>query len=153
MIILAFAENSIQLIPDGTILLHLVTVVVMVAILNRTMFRPINKVLADREAQTIGRAGEAKRLRAEVESSISRYEKGLRQARTAGYQMVESQRNEALKYREEQVNGVREEIRTLITNEKAQIEKQVGAARLTLKADAVETAREIGSRILQRSIG
>lgn len=152
MIILALAENSIQLVPDGTILIHLVTVVVMVAILNRTMFRPINKVLADREAQTSGRAAEAKKLRADVENSISRYEKGLRQARTSAYQMVESQRNEALKYREEQVNGVREEIRTLIANEKVQIEQQVTAARLTLKAEAVDTAREIGTRILHRSI-
>ncbi|HEV7398045.1 MAG TPA: hypothetical protein VGN86_16155, partial [Pyrinomonadaceae bacterium] len=71
MIILALAENSIQLVPDGTILLHIVAVVVMVAILNRTMFRPINKILADREAQTAGRSSEAKKLRADVEDSIS----------------------------------------------------------------------------------
>jgi F-type H+-transporting ATPase subunit b len=152
MIILALAENSIQLVPDGTILLHIVAVVVMVAILNRTMFRPINKILADREAQTAGRSSEAKKLRADVEDSISRYETGLRQARTAGYQLVESKRNEALKYREEEVNKVREEIRVLIASEKAQIEQQVAEARLSLQAEATETAREIGSRILHRSV-
>ncbi|HEV7398355.1 MAG TPA: ATP synthase F0 subunit B, partial [Pyrinomonadaceae bacterium] len=127
-------------------------VVVMVAILNRTMFRPINKILADREAQTAGRSSEAKKLRADVEDSISRYETGLRQARTAGYQLVESKRNEALKYREEEVNKVREEIRVLIASEKAQIEQQVAEARLSLQAEATETAREIGSRILHRSV-
>ena len=81
MIFLAFAENSIQLVPDGTLLLHLITIVVMVFILNRTLFRPINKVLADREAETLGREREAKKLRATVEGSLLKYERGLRDAR------------------------------------------------------------------------
>ena len=33
------AEASIQLVPDGTMLLHIVVIVVMVAVVNRTLFR------------------------------------------------------------------------------------------------------------------
>ena len=152
MIILAFAENSIQLIPDGTILIHLVLVIGMVMILNRTMFRPINKVLADREAQTSGRASQAKKLQSEIEESLKRYEGALREARTAAYHMVEVERGAVLKSREEKISEVREEIRAWTNKEKNEIERQVQAARASLKAEAAQTAAEIGSQILRRRI-
>jgi len=152
MTFLAFAENTIQLIPDGTLLFHLFTVVVMVAVLNRTLFRPINKVLADREAQISGRAGEAKKLRDDIETSLSRYERGLREARTAGYHLVEIERTQALKLREEKVIKVREEILTELTREKTEIERQAAEAREALLAEAIKTAAVIGSQILHRPV-
>jgi F-type H+-transporting ATPase subunit b len=152
MIILAFAENAIQLVPDGTIFIHLALVLGMVAILNRTMFRPINKVLADREAQTSGRAGQAKKLQAEMEQSLKRYETALREARTAAYHMVEVERGAALKLREEKISEVRLEIRAWTDKEKNEIERQAKAAREALGAEAAQTAAEIGSRILHRRV-
>lgn len=153
MIILAFAENSIQLVPDGTMLLHILIVVGMVAILNRTMFRPINKVLAEREEQTSGRLTQAQKLQGDIEQSLKRYESGLREARTAAYHMVELERAEALKLREQKVSEVREEIRALTTREKNEIERQAQAARETLTAEAAQVAAEIGSQILHRRVG
>jgi F-type H+-transporting ATPase subunit b len=153
MIILAFAENSIQLVPDGTILIHMILIIGMVALLNRTMFRPINKVLAEREAQTSGRASQAKKLQTEIEQSLKRYEGGLRDARTAAYRAVEIERIAALKSREEKINEVREEIRAWTNREKAEIERQAEAARESLLAEAAQSAAEIGSQILHRRVG
>jgi F-type H+-transporting ATPase subunit b len=152
MIFLAFAENSIQLVPDGTLLLHLLTIVVMVFILNRTLFRPINKVLADREAETLGREREAKKLRTTVEGSLLKYERGLREARAGAYHMIEMERVEALKLREQEVTKVREEIRSMVRSEKAEIDRQVERAQESLRVEAVTIAREIGSQILHRSV-
>ncbi len=53
------AEASIQLVPDGTLLLHLLMVAVMVFVLNRTLLKPINKILAEREKQVEGSIEEA----------------------------------------------------------------------------------------------
>ena len=153
MIILAFAENAIQLIPDGTILIHLLMVVGMVLILNRTMFRPINKILAEREAQTTGRATQAKKLQAEIDESLKRYEGGLREARTTAYHQIEMDRAEAMKAREAKINEVRDEIRTWATREKNEIERQAKAAREALRAEAEHTAAEIGTQILHRRVG
>lgn len=153
MIILAFAENSIQLVPDGTILIHMLLVIGMVALLNRTMFRPINKVLAEREAQTSGRASQAKKLQTEIDQSLKRYEGGLREARTAAYHLVEVERTAALKSREEKINEIREEVRAWTNREKDEIERQAQAARETLKVEATQTAAEIGSQILHRRVG
>jgi len=152
MIILAFAENAIQLIPDGTLLSHLALVLFMVAILNRTLFKPINKVLAEREAQTAGRGGEARKTREEINENLSRYEQTLREARTSAYREIETQRAEALRKREQQVTQVREEIRNLMSKEKAEIERQVEDARRTLRQEAIQTAEDIGSQLLQRRV-
>jgi hypothetical protein len=45
---LGFAENSIQLVPDGTLLLHVLIILVMVYVLNATLFKPINLILEAR---------------------------------------------------------------------------------------------------------
>ncbi len=62
MIFLAFAENSIQLVPDGTLFLHIAIILVMVFVLNHTLFKPINRILEERERRTRGRTGEAREI-------------------------------------------------------------------------------------------
>jgi len=61
------AEASIQLVPDGSLLLHLVVIFLMVFILNHTLLKPINRILAEREKQIGGRLSEAQMLSADAE--------------------------------------------------------------------------------------
>jgi F0F1-type ATP synthase membrane subunit b/b' len=48
MTFVAFAENSIQLVPDGTLFLHIIIILLMVFVLNATLFKPINRILEER---------------------------------------------------------------------------------------------------------
>ncbi|MDQ2856737.1 MAG: ATP synthase F0 subunit B [Acidobacteriota bacterium] len=150
--IFAFAENAIQLVPDGTLLIHLVLVVAMVVILNRTLFRPINRVLAEREAQTSGSLNETKKLQADLENSLARYESGLRDARRSAYQLIEKERIGALKQRDLRIVQVKEEIRSLVAQQKAEINHQAQEARQSLALESVQHALRIGSQILHRPI-
>jgi F0F1-type ATP synthase membrane subunit b/b' len=152
MIVLALAENSIQLVPDGTLLLHLLLVIGMVAVLNRTLFRPINKVLEKRELETGGRLSQAQKTQENFEKSLLQYERGLREARSAAYQMIETERGEALRQREERIARTKEEIRFWVGEERAEIERQAEEARKSLTAESSESAVGIGSRILHRTI-
>jgi F0F1-type ATP synthase membrane subunit b/b' len=52
-LVLGFAENSIQLVPDGTLILHVIIILVMVYVLNATLYKPINKILESREKRTV----------------------------------------------------------------------------------------------------
>src|ERR687886_1553883 len=90
---LAFAE-SIQLIPDGTLLIHIVIIISMVFVLNRLLFKPVLRTLGDREARTHGRTDEARETIRKVGESLSRYENSLRQARAEGYSLLEQQQAE-----------------------------------------------------------
>lgn len=152
MIVLAFAENAIQLVPDGTLLLHLLIVVAMVAVLNRTLFRPVSKVLEEREAQTSGRLSEAQEVRANLESGLLRYERGLRDARSAAYHLIDVERTTALGQREERVAQAKEEIRLWIAEELSEIEHQAEEARKALDLESSQSAIRIGSQILHRPL-
>jgi hypothetical protein len=74
-------EAQIQLVPDGTLLLHLLMVVVMVFIVNRTLLKPINRILAEREKQIAGRLQEAEALAAETEQKRQKFNEALHAAR------------------------------------------------------------------------
>jgi F0F1-type ATP synthase membrane subunit b/b' len=150
--IFAFAENAIQLVPDGTLLLHLLIVVGMVVLLNGTLFRPINKVLEERESQTKGRLNEAQGVRQKLHMGLLEYDRGLREARLAAYQFIETVRAEALSQREKEISAVKEAQRTWISNQVAEIEHQVDETRKILAAESTETAVRIGSQILHRPV-
>src|ERR1044071_8047823 len=126
---LAFAE-SIQLIPDGTLLIHIAIIITMVFVLNRLLFKPVGRVLSEREARTHGRSDEARDTMRRVSESLSRYETSLRQARSEGYGLLERQQAEANGERQRKIAEVRREVEELIEEEKRQIRAQSDAARI-----------------------
>lgn len=152
MIFLAFAENSIQLVPDGTLFLHIILILVMVFVLNATLFKPINRILEEREKRTGGRSHEARDILQRVEEKTVNYERTLREARAEGYRLMEQVRAEAMQERQLALNNVREEVSRLVLEQKEAIRAQVEDARNRLASDARLIAVEIGSRILHRPL-
>jgi F-type H+-transporting ATPase subunit b len=152
IVVFALAENTIQLVPDGTLLIHVLVVVVMIAVLNRTLYRPINRILKDRDEQTKGRLSEAQKALKETEGKLARYEKSLREARGAGYKLVETGRSTALAERERSLASLREETRASISQQKSEINIQTKEARTTLEQQSRTIAEGIGEQILARSI-
>lgn len=151
MIFLGFAENPV-LVPDGTIILHIIIILVMVYVLNATLFKPINRILEERERRTRGRSGEAKDIIQQVDEKLAIYERSLREARSEGYRLMEQERAEAMRERQIKVDAVREEVGRLTEEEKHVIQAQAEDARSTLMRDAGAIASEISSRILHRPV-
>ena len=152
MTFVAFAENSIQLVPDGTMFLHIAIILLMVFVLNATLFKPINRILEERERRIGGRSGEAHDILRHVEEKMTHYEHSLREARAAGYRLMEQERGAALSERQSRLGAVRDEISSSVTEQKEAIGAQVGEARVTLEQEARRRAAEIGSQILHRPI-
>ncbi len=151
MILLAFAENPV-LVPDGTIFLHIIIILVMVFVLNATLFKPINRILAERERRTGGRSGEAKGILSDVNDKLASYERALREARSEGYRLMEQERAEAMRERQLKIEVVREEVSRLVEEEKSALRAQTEEARASLIRDAGEIATEISAQILHRPI-
>ena len=152
MIFLCFAENSIQLVPDGTLFLHIALILLMVFVLNATLFKPINRILEERERRTRGRSGNARDILHDVEEKMSLYERTLREARSEGYRLMEQERATALRERQIKLDAVREEIGRSIAEQKDALNAQVEHARATLKDDALQIAAELGAQILHRPV-
>jgi F-type H+-transporting ATPase subunit b len=145
------AEASIQLVPDGTLLFHLLLVAVMVFVLNRTLLKPINQILAERERQIGGRRAEADRLAAEAEEKLGEYDKALHEARVDGYKLLEKERTEALKNREQKIRAYREELSKEVAAQISATRDQEQAVRTELEAQAATMGDLISSQILRRS--
>jgi F-type H+-transporting ATPase subunit b len=149
MTMLAFAE-SIQLVPDGTIVLHIAIIITMVFVLNKVLFKPINVILEEREGRTRGRSGEARETIRRVEESLASYENSLRKARAEGYKLLEQKQAEAFGERQQKISLVRQEVEQQIEEEKGVIRAQADDARATLEGEAARIASGISSQILGR---
>jgi F-type H+-transporting ATPase subunit b len=150
---LGFAENSIQLVPDGTLILHVIIILVMVFVLNATLYKPINRILEAREKRTRGRMSEAQEIMTDVSQKLANYEKQLRQARADAYALSEQERTAAMQERQQKLNEMREQLAGSIAQEKRVIAEQVEGARASLEDESQRIASDISSRVLNRRVG
>jgi F-type H+-transporting ATPase subunit b len=145
-VILAF--QNVELVPNGTLLIHIALILLMIWILNRTFFRPINRVIESREKNKGGRSGEAEEILRSVEEKQSRYDAALLEARSKGYELIEKERTEAITARQATISSTREEVEQTTAQEKAEIERQAAEARAAIKTEAEKMAEKISSNIL-----
>lgn len=147
MAILAFA--GVQLIPDGTIIIHIALILIMIWLLNRTFFRPINKVIESREKNSGGRSSEAQEILNQVQEKNVAFDASMREARSEGYELIEKQRSKAVAKRQKKVETVKEEVETLVSTEKETIAKQTAEAQKAITAEAQKMAEKISTNILK----
>lgn len=150
--LLAFAEGSIQLVPDGTLIFHLALIIAMVALLNATLLKPINRILEERDRLTKGRLSEAQRTLLTVNEKLLDYERRLREARAEGYALMERERAAVSEERQRKLSQVKSEVTSLLSSEKAKLKDEGEQVRSKLAVDARSIALEIGRQILGRPV-
>lgn len=143
-------EASIQLVPDGTLLLHLLMVGVMVFVLNRTLLKPINQILAEREKQIAGRLKEAEDMTSETQEKLKRYNDALREARADGYKLLEKERAQGMKDKEEKLRQYREQMSKEVAAQVETTRRQGQTVKGELEAQAATIGSLISSQILRR---
>jgi F-type H+-transporting ATPase subunit b len=124
----------------------------MVVILNLTLLKPINKVLEERERRTSGKLSEARQIMLSAEEKARLWEQGLRKARNEAYHLLEGERTEALRDREQRVLALKAELSELVAREKEEIHRQERQAQSELETEAKRLADLIGARVLGRSL-
>lgn len=152
MLALAFAEGAIQLVPDGTLLFHLALIIAMVALLNATLLKPINRILEERDRLTKGRLSEAQQTLLKVNEKLLDYERRLREARTEGYALMERERAAVSEERQRKLAQVKSEVTSLLSSEKEKLKVEGEQVRGKLAVEARSIALEIGRRILGRPV-
>jgi F-type H+-transporting ATPase subunit b len=148
MFLLAFAE-SIQLFPDGTLFIHIALILLMIWVLNRTFFKPINRVIETREKQKGSHGSEAEALLANVSEKQTAYERELLAARSKGYELIEKERGEAIDERQRKIAGAKTETADVLAREQSSVEQQASEARVVIAKEAEVMAEKISSNILK----
>ena len=149
---LIFAGGAIQLVPDGTLLIHLILIVVMVALLNATLLGPVNRILAERDRRTKGGSEEAQQVLRRVTERMVEHEQLLRQTRADGYSRLQQERDTAASERNRRIAEVKAEVSSLIDEEKQKIASDVAEARTTIGTVAEARASDISARIIGRPL-
>lgn len=148
MQLLAFAEG-IQLAPDGTLFIHVALILIMIWVLNRTLYRPINKVLASREKNKGGRSGEAAEILSDVSEKDARYNRELLEARSQGYELIEKEQKTANAAREKELASVKAEVAERFEAGRDRIADDAKAAQAAIRTDADKIADSIAASILK----
>jgi F0F1-type ATP synthase membrane subunit b/b' len=143
------AAGGIQLFPDGTLLIHIGLILVMIWVLNRTLFKPINEVIAKRSRQKVGRGGEAEEILADVAEKQKLYDSTMLKARTETYEMIERERLEAVEARQNAILNARAEANRHLKEELEKIEKAKADAKVEIALEAHKMADKISANILK----
>ena len=154
MTALAFAEGEGNIIqPDGSLIFVLVLFLIFVFVLNRILFKPIGRVLDERETLTEGARTEARAATRRYQTELADYEARIRQARAESYKRLEQQRAAALEERRQLIEQAKADANDQIEQAKQQIAEQAAGARAALEVESRQIAAQISRSVLGRTVG
>jgi F0F1-type ATP synthase membrane subunit b/b' len=147
MVFLAFAE--VQLLPDFSMIVHIIMILGMIWVLNRTFFSPINRIISVREKSKGGYSSEAEGILKETSEKESKYTAALLEARNEGYQLIEKERDQAVALKQSKITGVKEEVAVKLETELNELEQKTAEAKNEISEEAEKMAEKISSNILK----
>lgn len=149
MVLLAFAENAVQLVPDGTIFIHIGLILAMIWVLNKTFYRPIARVIEGRDSRKGGGRGPAGTILDEVADKESRYSDAIKETRLEGYEVIGKEREKAVSARQQVVADAKLQAGEISARANSDLEKQTEEARAAVAKEAEEFAEKISASILK----
>ena len=145
---LAFVEQ-VQLFPDGTIFIHIALILLMIWLLNRTFFRPVNKVIESREKFSNVQGGEAGSISTEAADKEAIYNREMLEARSTGYEYIEKEHGKLVRAREKKLAEIKSETDQKIAAERAELQRQAAEAKAAIGEDAGRLADEIAATVMK----
>lgn len=131
----AHAAGKLVLVPDlPTLGILIVGFVLLIAPLNAMIFRPLFRVIEEREAKIEGATRQARDLVAQATELTEQYRSSIREAREA-----------AEGARKEQLEAARSEHGSITGDAKAESEIEIGRARQEIKNSLVEARSSLES--------
>lgn len=136
---------------NGSIIPAIVIFLLLIAVLNWLLYKPLMKILAERESRTTGLVHQAQEALDHHLGLFEKYQASIKNARMEGYHRQEQLRAEAQKKRLEVLAQSRAAAEKLIQDSRDAIRLQVETAKQQLTVDAQDMAQRITSTILGRS--
>lgn len=118
-------------------------------IMRSVFFRPLLKVMAERDARTMGaqRAGES--VQAAAAEKIKQYEEALKQARAKVYMEQEAERKKLLEERAALLKDARAKAHVEVNSAKERLAGEFASAKKELESTTMQLAAEIARRLLE----
>jgi len=137
---------------DGTMFLQIANFLVLLFILNLILFRPIRRVLAQREEEMNSRQKTIDDFQGQAEKNEKGIEEGVVQARKEGYAEKEALKSHGLKEEKEILQEAGAGVEQKLNAAKKEIETKIAVAREALEGQIASFSDELAQKILGRSI-
>ena len=137
----------------GELFLQAVPIVLIIlvfcGVLRTLFFGPLLKVMAERDARTIGAQKAAEAAQAAATEKMKQYQEALRQARARVYAEQEAARKKLLDERAAQLKDARAKAGAEVAAAKERVAREMDAARRDVEASVGQLSAEIARRVLQ----
>jgi F-type H+-transporting ATPase subunit b len=124
-------------------------VVVFYLVLRSLFFQPLLKVMAERDARTLGAQKSAEAAQAAAAEKIRQYEEALKQARAKVYAEQEAARKKLMEERAAFLKEARAKASAEVNAAKEGVETEFSAAKKDLGNTTPQLSVEIARRVLQ----
>jgi F-type H+-transporting ATPase subunit b len=136
-------ELFLQAVPTVLILLA------FYGVLRGLFFKPLLKIMAEREARTAGARKAAEAAQAAAAEKIKQYQEALKQARAKVYIEQEAARKRLLDERAELLKEARRKGAAEVAKAKERVAKELDAARRDIESTIAQLSVDIARRVVE----
>ena len=138
------------MLPDLSVFWVVGLLLVLAVILDRLVFRPVLKVIKQREDAATSARTLAEQAAEEARRASEEFEKKTQLARAEVYRQMDDMRRGALADRTALIEETRKEAETALAQARSDLARDVATARARLDQDADALATDAAARILGR---
>jgi len=137
---------------DWTLLLQFVNFMILMAVLNALLFKPLRAALKARRDTIEGSRAKVKDIDEQVQAQIARYEAQLQEARQQGGEERSLLRKTAQEEEARILGGANQKSAEKLQMIKEQIQEEAEVARQALRNETKALAKDIAGKVLGRAI-
>jgi F-type H+-transporting ATPase subunit b len=137
---------------DWTLLLQFINFMILMAVLNALLFKPLRAALKARKDTIEGSKAKVQDIDEQVQAQIARYEAQLQEARQEGGQERSAMRKTAQEEEGRILGDANRKAAERLQTITAQIQEEANSARLVLRNETEALAKEIAGKVLGRLV-
>jgi len=137
---------------DWTLLLQFVNFMILMAVLNALLFKPLRAALQARKETIEGSRAKVQDIDEQVQAQIARYEAQLQDARLKGSQERSALRKTAQEEESRILGAANQKSAEKLQVIKEQIQEEASSARQALRNETESLAKSIAGKVLGRAI-
>lgn len=137
---------------DLTLVFQIIGFFVLLVVLNRFLYRPVQRILEERDEKIAGSLKKAAQAEKDVAEGLVSYEKKLKEAAVKGNEERARIRQEGVEKEKVVLEAARSEAARELSSIRTEIESSKKSAIAGLGAEAKTLAREIAGKVLERNV-
>ncbi len=132
---------------NWTILLQMVNFIIFMFVMDKILFKPLLKVMSERDTEIQSFLAEAKALKEKAEEFLKEYERIISEAKTRAKEIISQAVAEAKAEREKELAKAQEEAKKRVEKAKQEIWATVEQEKKKIEAKVEELAQEIVEKL------